>query len=130
MSSSSWVNSTSSFANSWSISSYEGPPEYARSIALAIAVSEATTGSTLKPVRNLMSSIACRFVGSAIATTSAAPDRESGMILCLSQTSRETSLVMSLSSSYSSRLTAGTRYWEERKLVISLSEMYPSFASA
>ena len=70
-----------------------------------------------------MSSMAWRLVGSAMATTSADPERESGMILCFSQTSLETSLVISGSISYSSRLTAGTRYCVERKLVISLSEM-------
>jgi hypothetical protein len=63
------------------------------------------------------------LVGSAIATTSAEPERESGMILCFSQTSFETSLMTSGSISYSSRLTAGTRYCAERKLVISPSEM-------
>ncbi len=48
-----------------------------------MAVSDATTGSTLKPVRNLMSSMAWRFVGSAIATMSEEPARDTGMILCL-----------------------------------------------
>ena len=57
-----------------------------------------------------MSSIAWRFVGSAIATMSDEPARETGMILCFSQTSRETSFRTSASISYSSRLIAGTRY--------------------
>ena len=46
----------------------------------AIADSEATTGSTLKPVMNLMSSMAKTFVGSVIAIVSVAPERLSGTI--------------------------------------------------
>ena len=49
-----------------------------------MAVSQATTGSTLKPVRNLMSSMAWRFVGSAIATMSDEPgarDRDDLVLL-------------------------------------------------
>ena len=62
-----------------------------------------------------MSSMAWRFVGSAIATISDEPARETGMIWCLSHTSRETSFSTSGSISYSSRLTAGTRYCGARK---------------
>jgi len=60
---------------------------------------------------------------------SADPDRDTGMILCFSQTSLLTSLMTSGSISYSSRLIDGSRYCVERKLVISPSEMKPSFAS-
>ena len=71
-----------------------------------------------------MSSIACRFVGSLIATISDEPERETGMIRCFSQTSRATSLSTSASISYSSRLIAGSAVLRaERKLVISPSEM-------
>jgi hypothetical protein len=117
------VKSMSSSPNSAMTSSYGGRRSSALDGADDRAVSEATTGSTLRPVRNLMSSIAWRFVGSAIATISEEPEREIGMHLCFSQTSLETSLMTSGSISYSSRLTAGTRYCAERKFVISLSEM-------
>ena len=61
-----------------------------------------------------MSSIAWMFDGSAIATISDEPARETGMTWCFSQTSFGTSLMTSGSISYSSRLTAGTRYcWLE-----------------
>ncbi len=43
-------------------------------------ISDATTGSTLYPVMNLMSSMAKTFVGSAMAMVSVAPDRERGRI--------------------------------------------------
>ena len=45
-----------------------------------MAVSDATTGSTLNPVMNLMSSMAKTFVGSVIAIVSVEPTRESGTI--------------------------------------------------
>src|SRR5574341_785840 len=48
--------------------------------ASAIADSEATTGSTLKPVMNLMSSMAKTLVGSVMAMVSVEPTRESGTI--------------------------------------------------
>jgi hypothetical protein len=57
-----------------------------------------------------MSSMAWRFDGSAIATISDEPARETGMILCRSQTSWLTSFRTSASISYSSRLIACTRY--------------------
>jgi len=56
----------------------------------------------LKPVKNLMSSMAFRFVGSLIATISDEPERETGMMRCFSHTSRETSFTTSASISYSS----------------------------
>ena len=74
--------------------------------------------------------MAWRFVGSAIATMSELPVRETGMTLVLLACSFETSFRISASISYSSRSIVGTRYCCERKLVISLSEMYPSLASA
>ena len=49
-------------------------------MASAMAVSEATTGSTLKPVMNLISSMAKTLVGSVIAMVSVEPTRESGTI--------------------------------------------------
>ena len=46
----------------------------------AMALSEATTGSMLKPVMNLMSSMAKTFVGSTMAMVSEAPTRLRGRI--------------------------------------------------
>ncbi len=65
--------------------------------------------------------MALRFVGSAIATMSELPVRDTGSTLCRSQGSLGTSLRISASISYSSRLTVGTRYCWLRKLVISSS---------
>jgi hypothetical protein len=76
-----------------------------------------------------MSSIACRFDGSAIATMIELPVRETGMTLWRSQTSCEISFRTSSSMSYSSRLIDWTRYCWLRKSVISESEMKPSRAS-
>ena len=53
---------------------------YAFSIPSRIEVSEATTGSMLNPVMNLMSSMANTFVGSTIAMVSDAPTRLRGRI--------------------------------------------------
>ena len=63
--------------------------------------------------------MAWRFVGSAIATMSELPARETGMTRCFSHCSLETSFRISASISYSSRLIVGTRYCCERKFVIS-----------
>ena len=52
-------------------------------IASRIAVSDATTGSTCRPVMNLMSSIAKTFVGSVIASVSVVPLRPTGITLYL-----------------------------------------------
>ena len=49
-------------------------------MASLMAVSDATTGSTLKPVMNLISSMANTLVGSVIAMVSVEPTRESGTI--------------------------------------------------
>ena len=48
-------------------------------MASPMADSDATTGSTLNPVMNLMSSMANTFVGSVIAIVSTDPTRESGI---------------------------------------------------
>ena len=57
-------------------------PKYC-AIASRIAVSEATTGSMCRPVRNLMSSIAKTLVGSVIASVSVVPVLPTGMTLYL-----------------------------------------------
>jgi hypothetical protein len=49
-------------------------------MASLTVVSDATTGSTLYPVMNLMSSMAKTFVGSVIAIVNVAPERLSGTI--------------------------------------------------
>ena len=48
-----------------------------------MAVSDATTGSMCRPVRNLMSSIAKTLVGSVIASVSVVPFFPTGMTLYL-----------------------------------------------
>src|SRR5207249_2885903 len=48
-------------------------------VASEAAIGDAITGSTLKPVMNLMSSIAKTFVGSVMAMVRTEPTRESGM---------------------------------------------------
>ena len=65
--------------------------------------------------------MALRFVGSAIAMMSEFPVRETGTTLWRSHGSFGTSLRISASTSYSSRLTVGTRYCWLRKFVISSS---------
>ena len=67
--------------------------------------------------------MALRFVGSLIATMSAVPAREIGMIRCFSQISLVTSLPSSASSSTALRSMEGTRYSCARKFAISFSEM-------
>jgi hypothetical protein len=81
-------------------------------------------------VRNLRSSIAWRFVGSAIATMSELPARETGITLWRSHCSRCTSFKMSASISYSSSWIVGTRYCCDRKFVMSWSLTNPSLARA
>ena len=48
-------------------------------MASPMADSEATTGSTLNPVMNLMSSMAKTFVGSVMAMVRTDPTRDSGI---------------------------------------------------
>ena len=55
-----------------------GSTAYAFSMASLMALSAATTGSMLKPVMNLMSSMAKTLVGSTMAMVSDEPTRLSG----------------------------------------------------
>ena len=83
-------------------------PPYSRAIASRMAVSDATTGSTCRPVMNLMSSMANTLVGSAIASVSVVPVWPTGMTLYLVALSAEISRTTPGSRSKSVRLIAGT----------------------
>src|SRR3954470_12679239 len=97
-------------------------------MASRTAVSEATTGSTLYPVMNLMSSMAKTLVGSVIAIVSVAPERLSGIIWYLWAVSAGISLMMPGSISNWVRLMEGTPYCLLRSAVISSSLTKPSFS--
>ena len=90
------------------------------------AVSEATTGSTLYPVMNLMSSMAKTLVGSVIAIVSVAPARLSGRIWYFWAVSAGISLMTDWSISNSPRLIDGTPYCRLSSAVISSSLTKPS----
>src|ERR1035437_7877718 len=75
------------------------------------AFSDATTGSTLYPVMNLMSSMANTFVGSAMAIVIVAPVLLTGRMLYLRATSAATSLRTAGSISKCERLIDGTPNW-------------------
>ena len=79
-------------------------------IASSTADSEATTGSTLYPVMNLMSSMANTLVGSVIAMVSVAPLRLTGTTWYFCAVSTGTSLITAASISKSARLIDGTPY--------------------
>src|SRR5271157_816595 len=95
-------------------------------MARLMASSAATTTSTLYPVRNLMSSMAKMFEGSAVARIRVEPARLTGITVCLSATSSGMSLITAPSISNSSRLTDGTPYCLATKSVSSDSWRNPS----
>jgi hypothetical protein len=70
-----------------------------------------------------MSSMACRFVGSAIATMSDAPERETGTMLVLLADLLRDELHHVGVELVVLEVDRGTRYCAERKFVISPSEM-------
>src|SRR3989454_11913176 len=82
-------------------------------MASVIAVSEATTGSMLKPVMNLMSSMANTLVGSTMARVSEEPTRLKGRTWYLIAVSIGISLMTLGSTSKYERLIEGTPYWRE-----------------
>src|SRR3989454_10559220 len=83
-------------------------------MASVIAVSEATTGSMLKPVMNLMSSMANTLVGSTMARVSEEPTRLKGRTWYLIAVSIGISLMTLGSTSKYERLIEGTPYWRRR----------------
>ena len=89
-------------------------------------VSAATTGSTLNPVMNLISSMAKMLLGSAMATVRTLPVRLMGMTWCFWAISDGMSLMTVASISKCERLMEGTPYWRLRKDVMSSSLMNPS----
>src|SRR3989442_3225924 len=90
-----------------------------------MATSEATTGSTLYPVMNLMSSMANTLVGSTMAIVRVAKLRLTGMMRYSCANSLVISLTTASSTSTLIRLIAGTPYCWERTRVMSSSLMRP-----
>src|SRR4030067_1766760 len=80
-------------------------------MASMISVSEATTGSTLKPVINLISSITTILLGSAIASVNLGPTRLMGMIKYFFAVLDGINLITFGLTSILEILMDGTLYW-------------------
>src|SRR5207253_9711672 len=87
--------------------------------------SATTTGSTLRPVMNFMSSIAKTFVGSTMASVRVAPTRDNGRTEYFWATSGGMRRRTESSVSNKTRLTDGMPYWRDSMAVIVSSETSP-----
>ena len=87
--------------------------------------SSTTTASTDRPVWNLISSSACRLVGSETATNSRLPRLTSGSTRCLASSLSETSLTVSRSGWIASRSSSGTPNSCEAAMAISRASARP-----
>ncbi len=114
---------TSRFSRSRSSSASAGICVSTCSIALVpmrcSLSSSTTTASIDRPVWNLISSSACRLVGSETATNSRLPRLTSGSTRCLASSLSETSLTVSRSGWIASRSSSGTPNSCEAAMAIS-----------
>ncbi len=114
---------TSRFSRSMSSSASAGICVSTCSIALlpirCSLSSSTTTASIDRPVWNLISSSACRLVGSETATNRRLPRLTSGSTRCLASSLSETSLTVSMSGWIESRSSSGTPNSCEAAMAIS-----------
>src|SRR4030065_1925588 len=98
-------------------------------MASTTSASEATTGSTLKPVINLISSMTTILLGSAIASVNFGPTRLMGIIKYFLEILGGINLtILGLISIFES-FTAGTRYWALKKDRSSSSLIKPNLTT-